>query len=192
MRKIDKLKYAVFYEWSYDPPGGSLTLYYPVWGTTYKSLLGPANDVYSNVSSGVYDDESDELDRAYNRVKASRRSINSFGWDNGGLGCGCSFIAEGTEIAQAAVDFYRNDLEPWMDYIWEDEEDEDDDEDDLDELAEDENDTDEDATERIESRGTRIEKLIQRALDNPDDYDTVINLLEMIDEIVEERNDSLL
>lgn len=159
-RAIDSLKFAVFNEWSYDPPAGGMTIYYAVYGTAYDVLRSPISEIYDHLSDILFDDtEIDELEEAYNEAIADENAIQHFSWDNGGLGCGCDVFAEGEDIAQVAADFFYDNLADWFDE---------------DEAAE---------AER--------EAIIQNAIDQPNDYFAVIDLLEMIIGAIEMKNDAM-
>lgn len=158
--KIDSLKYAVFNEYSYDPPAGAVVIYYDARGTDYKDLLWPVSETYDHISSMIFDDGAEEFEKVYNSVKATKESIENYSWENGGFGCGCDFVAEGKEIAKTAACFYQNELAD----CFENEED--------DERA-------------------KKERIIKDAVDNPENYDAVIALLDMVSDAIDCKNDSM-
>lgn len=121
---IDNSKFAVFEEWSYDPPGGSVYLYYDTYFESISEVWGIVDEIIDHVKYGIgYDDEDDDffkdeiegLEPADEDGNLTVESIKKWSWSNGGMGCGCVVYAEGKEIAEAAAKFYedylRDDLE---------------------------------------------------------------------------------
>ena len=46
---------------------------------------------------------------------SSKDFLENFAFDNGGLGCECCFIAEGKDIAEAAIEFFNSHFELYDD-----------------------------------------------------------------------------
>ena len=113
MKTIKDLRYVMYNEWSYNPPAGFLTLYFPAVGSTYAELLGPISLINDQLSSGFDDDELEGLDEAC-AVKATKDAITHFCWENGDLGCGCEFLVEGEEIASKVADFYESKISDYL------------------------------------------------------------------------------
>lgn len=175
MNKIDNLKYAIFSEWSCDPPAGSVNIYYDVCGTTYDKFMEVVEITYENMRALVGyagedcddeeneelyddnegeeyepDDDAHELYNIYKSIEPTKESIGSYSFDSGGCGCGCDFIAEGKEIAQQAADFYDYYL---AEYYADDEE-----------------------------RTRKNEKIVKKAVDNPENYNAVMKLIDLIND----------
>ena len=63
MGKIEDLKYVIYDEWSYDPPAGQVTDYYDTWAETYEDLLTDLDTIYEHIGYYFGDfgfDEDDE------------------------------------------------------------------------------------------------------------------------------------
>lgn len=123
---IDNLKFAVFEEWSCDPPGGSVYLYYDTYFESISEVFGIVDEIIGHVKFGsgyddldedYYEDEIEGLDPADEDVKLTIENIKNWSWDNGGMGCGCVVYAEGVEIAEAAAKFYEDYLSDELDEL---------------------------------------------------------------------------
>ena len=115
---IDNTKFAVFEEWSYDPPGGSIYLYYDTYFESISDVWGIVDEIIDHVKYGIgyydeddkeyFEDEIEGLDPSDEDGKLTIERIKNWSWDNGGMGCGCVVYAEGEEIAEAAAKFYED------------------------------------------------------------------------------------
>ncbi len=175
---VQKLTYAVLTEWTEDPPAGCVTVYYDVWGTEPDELLWPVKEIGGHLTDYLEGDEKREVEELVGKVLSSQLPLTSFSWENGGMGCGCSIYAKGTDIVQEALDFYTDVLG-----FGEEEEEEYEDFDE-DEDLDDDDDEDEDGDADVDRAA-----IIEAAKAHPDDYDSVIALLEMISEAAAEQND---
>ena len=114
---LDKLKYAVFAEWSFDPPAGGSNYYMDAWGESYEDLMGPVNEIYDHFRD-LLDEENEDDEpffELYSSKEPSKDFLENFAFDNGGLGCECCFIAEGKDIAEAAIEFFNSHFELYDD-----------------------------------------------------------------------------
>ncbi len=157
--RIEDLKYAIYDEWASNPPAGVSTIHFDVYGTSYEDLAWPVDEMYDHLSYSLYDEEAEEFEEYYNSFEPTKEGILNYSWDNGGLGCGCGLLAEGKEITEKAAEFYKDVLEDWLDF------------DDAENIDLDEN-----------------QKLIEAAVKNPEDYDSVIKMLDMISMCIEHKN----
>lgn len=137
MGSVDTLKYAIFNEWTDDPPAGCVTLYYASWFESCSEVKPIIDEIIDHVKDAIgyeepddedlededFEDEIEGLDPSDENGDISVEDIKAWDWDNGGSGCGCVVYAEGIDIAEAASDF----CEEHMDDIEELDFDEDDD-----------------------------------------------------------------
>lgn len=173
--RIRKLKYAVFSEWSNDLSTGEITLYYDHWYETYNGILSILDIIYEDFS--MYFDEETEDNKEgdykgenknefngflslYKKRKPQKAWIEDCLWDSGSFGCRCVLVAEGKEVADAAIKFFRDYLENYL-------------------IVEE---------GKIDDNYLSI---VKEAEQNPDNYQTVIKLLEMISTIISDRNKSM-
>lgn len=171
MKKIDKLKVAVFSEWSYDPPCGGVELLYITWADTYNEISWPVGEIQSNISVMLDSDEEDELQAAVDAVGRTRKSIEAFSWDNGGVGGGCEFVASGKEIVDKIEELCDDKFED--DFYYDEEYYADWEEEDIDE-------------EELQHK-KNIE-VLEAAKEDPENYDKVVELLDLVTDLIENRN----
>lgn len=128
MKSIENLKYAIFNEWTDDPPAGCVTLYYDICFERPDEVKPIIEEIIDHVKDAIgyeepdaedlededFEDEIDGLDPADEEGNLSSDAIKNWSWDNGGSGCGCIVYAEGSDIAEAAIGFieeYYEDIE---------------------------------------------------------------------------------
>ena len=168
MNDMDELKYVIYDEWTYDPPGGYATYYYDAWGDDETELSYPIDEILEHVAFAAEDEDISEISPYHEDGSITLEDIKSWSWDNGGVGCGTVVYAEGNDIASAAADFYRDYLEDFaVDYFAENDEDFEDD------------------------TPNRADIIIEKATDNPGDYDVVIELLELISALIEAHKEAM-
>lgn len=106
IKNIQTLKYAVFDEWSYDPPAGQTTFYYSSLSDNYAGLVDITDEIIDHLSDLVGEDD-DEIP-VLTELDLSRKTIKNWSWENGGIGCSCLVYAEGEDIVEAAAGFYED------------------------------------------------------------------------------------
>lgn len=130
---IDDSKFAVFEEWSYDPPGGSVYLYYDTYFESISEVWGIVDEIIGHVRFGsgyddldeeYYEEEIEGLDPTDEEGNLTVERIKKWSWSNGGMGCGCVVYAEGKEIAEAAAKFYEDYLRDELEELCIDDDDE--------------------------------------------------------------------
>ncbi len=111
--KFDKFKYAVFSEWSCDPPSSGSNYYMDAWGESYEDLIWPVEEIYSHFEDLLDEDNEDDetFFALYKFRKPTKDFLENYAFDNGGLGCECCFVAEGRDIAEAAIKFFNSHFE---------------------------------------------------------------------------------
>ena len=171
MESIQELKYAIFDEWTYDPPGGQATYYYPSFAETFSDLLDPVEEIIEHVIEATGGEE--EIITISPDEVNSADDIMQWSWDNGGVGCGCVLYAEGEDIIDAVTSFYYDTLEEYAyDYFEE-------------EMQDDEDD------EELEDGVPAANRIIKTAKNNPQDYDALEKLIDFISELIEVHNNSM-
>ena len=171
MESIQELKYAIFDEWTYDPPGGQATYYYPSFAETFSDLLDPVEEIIEHVIEATGGEE--EIITISPDEVNSADDIMQWSWDNGGVGCGCVLYAEGEDIIDAVTSFYYDTLEEYAyDYFEE-------------EMQDDEDD------EELEDGVPAANRIIKTAQNNPQDYDALEKLIDFISELIEVHNNSM-
>lgn len=137
MKSLDSFKYAIFNEWTDDPPAGSITFYYDAIFEEADEVGSIIDEIVEHIkdATGYEGLDSEELDNEdyQNEMKGlypgtengvlTPDGIKNWSWDNGGAGCGCVAYAEGVDIIDAAINFYEETFED-IDAIGFDEDDE--------------------------------------------------------------------
>ena len=171
LKNVGLLRYAIFEEWSYDPPGGSVRCLYDSLALFNEGLLAPVEEILDHISVSTEESEYKEASAIMGIEDIADEDISNWGWDNGGVGCGCILYAKGEEIVEKAIQFYHDEMEDYVkDKYYYDEDDEED----------------------CESRQkmSKITDIIEKAQQNPGDYDSVTTLINMISEILMDHNES--
>lgn len=111
MNSINNLKFAVFDEWSDDPPAGTSRYYYVESGESYETFLGTIGEILDHLNECTDDEEDleglEEAAEILEKDNLTAEDIIHWGWDNGGVGGECLVFAEGKEIAETAAEFYK-------------------------------------------------------------------------------------
>lgn len=125
MSTVENLKYAVFHEWTDDPPAGCVTLYYDTWFEDTDEIQPLVDEIIEHIKDAIgyeepdeedlededFEDEIEGLDPTDEEGNITPDNLRDWSWDNGGSGCGCIVYAEGADIAEAAIEFYEEYLD---------------------------------------------------------------------------------
>ena len=173
MESISNLKYAIFDEWTYDPPGGQVTYYYPSFAESFSDLLDPVEEIIEHVVEATGGEGEEEITTISIDEVSSADDIIQWSWDNGGVGCGCVLYAEGEDIIDAVTSFYYDILEEYAYDYFEEEM------------------TDDEESEELEDGVPEANRIIKTAQNNPQDYEALERLIELVSELIEAHNNSM-
>jgi len=181
-KNIEELKYVIFGEWESHRRGSS-AWYYDTLSTDYNAALASGLEVMSNIGNNIdwsfpsedekalNDDEISELDgeeklcaeldRLYLTKAPTAEYLNTLHYDGIGVGFDCELIAEGKDILSKALQFLDT-AQLDNERYYEDEDD-------------------------GEEKQEADQMVIERAKQNPDDYDALKDLLDLISWAIELR-----
>ena len=77
-KSVNNIKYAIYREWSYDPPAGEITLYYGACGST-KELLWPIDEIYDHLSQWSH--RKGKIFNDYRFIEIARKHLIENGFD---------------------------------------------------------------------------------------------------------------